>query len=318
MVSDALCQSAKARQALTRRAIAKGITRARRPLYLFSGLTLCGTCGGGFIFGSKNGLVCFNARERGTCSSRRRINRLELEGRVLTAMRERLFDPGCFEEFCQSFTEEMTRLRREHLAGQAGQRRELAAVAHRQKEILDAIVQGYWSEAWKAELLALDAKKEQLDATLRVQELPALHPNMTQVYRDKATALAAGLEREDERDGAHEALRGFIEKIVIPPDGLLQVVGNLGSMLAAAQGRSLSYEIGAALLVAGPEAKAVCLSGSSPSLARIGPVSHAAYPLDQGSPPNCSHASLFPTVNPPLPAAHRGRDIELCFDAPSP
>ena len=35
------------------------------------------------------------------------------------------------------------------------------------------------------------------------------------------------------------ALRGFLDKIVIPEgDGLLQVVGNFGSMLAAAQGRS--------------------------------------------------------------------------------
>ena len=32
------------------------------------------------------------------------------------------------------------------------------------------------------------------------------------------------------------------ERIVTPPDGLLQVVGNLGAMLAAAQGRSLSLE----------------------------------------------------------------------------
>lgn len=124
------------------------------------------------------------------------------------AMRERLFDPGRCEEFCHSFTEEMTRLRRDHLAGQAGQRRELAAVARRQREIIDAIVEGYRSEAWKAELLVLDAKKEQLDAALRAPELPALHPNMAQVYRDKATALAVGLEREDERDGASQALRG--------------------------------------------------------------------------------------------------------------
>ncbi len=47
-------------------------------------------------------------------------------------------------------------------------------------------------------------KKEQLDDALWVPELPALHPNMAQVYRDKATALAAGLEREDQRDGARQ------------------------------------------------------------------------------------------------------------------
>ena len=67
-------------------------------------------------------------------------------------MQERLFDPGCFEDFCRSFIEEMTRLRREHLADQAGQRHELSAVVRRQKEIMDLLLQGYRSEAWKAEL----------------------------------------------------------------------------------------------------------------------------------------------------------------------
>ena len=68
-----------------------------------------------------------------------------------------------------------------------------------------------------------------------------MHPQMAEVFRQKATTLAAGLEHDDERDAARQALRGFLDKIVIPPgDGLLQVVGNVGSMLAAAQSRSLS------------------------------------------------------------------------------
>jgi hypothetical protein len=61
---------------------------------------------------------------------------------------------------------------------------------------------------------------------------------MADVFRQKATMLAAGLEHDAQRDAARQALRGFLDKIVIPAgDGLLQVVGNIGSMLAAAQGR---------------------------------------------------------------------------------
>lgn len=60
------------------------------------------------------------------------------------------------------------------------------------EEIFDAIAGGYRSEAWKAELRALDAKTEQLEAALHVPEPPTLHPSMAHVYRDKATALAAG------------------------------------------------------------------------------------------------------------------------------
>jgi len=73
-----------------------------------------------------------------------------------------------------------------------------------------------------------------------------MHPQMAEVFRQKATTLAAGLEHGGERDAARHALRGFLDKIVIPPgDGLLQVVGSVGSMLAAAQSRSQpKYAVG--------------------------------------------------------------------------
>jgi hypothetical protein len=61
---------------------------------------------------------------------------------------------------------------------------------------------------------------------------------MADLFRQKATALAAGLEHDEHRDAARQALRGFLDKIIIPPgDGLLQVVGNFGRMLEAAQAR---------------------------------------------------------------------------------
>ena len=70
---------------------------------------------------------------------------------------------------------------------------------------------------------------------------------MAEVFQQKATQLAAALERDEERDSARQALRGFLDKITIPPgDGLLQVVGNLGEMLTAASGRngSLAAAVG--------------------------------------------------------------------------
>jgi site-specific DNA recombinase len=173
----------KARQAATQTTIQAGIVRARRPKYLFSGLTRCAVCGGGFILSSHDLLTCFNARERGTCSNRRSIKRQEVEARALRAMRELFFEPGAFAAFCEGFTAEMTRRRRDHMAQLAGARRELTAVERRQKEILNALAEGYRCEAWKAELLALDAKKENLTAALAEPPLPALHPKMAEVFR---------------------------------------------------------------------------------------------------------------------------------------
>jgi hypothetical protein len=77
---------------------------------------------------------------------------------------------------------------------------------------MEALISGYRSEAWKAELTQLDERK--------------------------ATTLSAGLEHDAERDAARQALREFLESIVIPlGDGLLQVVGNFGEMLKAADAK---------------------------------------------------------------------------------
>jgi hypothetical protein len=72
--------------------------------------------------------------------------------------------------------------------------------------------------------------------------VPVLHPNMAHVYWRKVRALATALEREQDRDGARQAIRGFLERIVFPPDGLLRIEANFPAMLAAGQGRPLSFE----------------------------------------------------------------------------
>ena len=75
-----------------------------------------------------------------------------------------------------------------------------------------------------------------MTALLAAPPLPALHPNMAAMFHGKVMTLAAALEHDEHRDAARQALRGFLEKIIIPADdGLLQVVGNFGEMLTAAQ-----------------------------------------------------------------------------------
>ena len=241
ILEDDLWQQAKARQAATRYTVKTGIVRARRPKYLFSGLTICETCGGGFTLSSHNLLTCFNARERGTCTNRRSIRRQEVETRVLRAMKERLLEREAFGEFCAGFTEEMNRLRREHRAQLAAAPRELAALDRRSHEIMNLLLEGFRDEAWKKELVRIESRRGELEAAIKMSASepspPAFHPQMAEVFRQKTEQLAAALESETERDTARETLRGFLEKIVIPPgDGLLQVVGNLGEMLTAASG----------------------------------------------------------------------------------
>ncbi len=242
IVDDALWQSVKTRQAATRLTMREGIVAARRPRYLFSKLTKCASCGGGFTVSSRDTLRCFNNASRGNCTNSRTITRQELEARVLRAMRERFFETGAFEEFCRAFTEELNRLRMEQRARLSTARRDLERVKREMQQVVEAIKAGFAPSELKAEMEALQQRKATLLATVEAgdERPPLLHPHMGDVYRAKVQQLAAALEHEDDeqRERARESLRGFIDRIVIPPgDGLLQVVGNLGSMLAAAQGR---------------------------------------------------------------------------------
>jgi hypothetical protein len=68
----------------------------------------------------------------------------------------------------------------------------------------------------------------------------AARPSMADAYRQKVETLAASLEHtsEEARESARSTLRGFIDTIVIPPDGLLEVHGDLGRMLAARRWRA--------------------------------------------------------------------------------
>ena len=248
IVDDELWLAVKARQAATRHVMRAGIDRARRPVYLFSGLTKCSICGGGFTLSSHGLLTCFNAHERGTCTNRRSIRRVEIEQRVLKAMQERFFEPGAFAEFCKGFTEAVNERRREHRVKLSGAAREITAIDRRSKEILELLLNGFRDEAWKTELAEIEQRRRDLKALIASADvdppLPALHPYMAEVFREKATLLAAALERDADRDAARQALRGFIERIEVPADGLLQVVGCFGEMLTAASNGKVTAAVG--------------------------------------------------------------------------
>ena len=64
---------------------------------------------------------------------------------------------------------------------------------------------------------------------------------MADLYREKVTQLAQGLEHEKSRTAAAEALRGLIDAIVLTPQERelrIGLQGNLAAMLKAAQAQS--------------------------------------------------------------------------------
>ena len=132
IVEDELWNQVKARQVEMRRVASNGdpkrFNRARRPKYLFSGLTKCGDCGGGYVMYWRDRLACFGARSRGTCTNRLTIGRQEVEERVLIALRDKLMRRDLFEDFCREYVRELNRLRMEHRANLTHGHAELARV----------------------------------------------------------------------------------------------------------------------------------------------------------------------------------------------
>lgn len=186
--------------------IERGIVNARRPTYLFSGLTKCGACGGSYNLFSRSMMRCFNASVRRTCTNQRSITKQELEGRVLRAIQERFCDPGAFEAFCAAFNDEMNRLRREHPTKLAALPREIDALNRRSKELLELLLQGFRDEAWKQELQTIEQRRAALEhARARMEaepKVPALHPQMAEVLRQKTMQLASALGHADETQRA--------------------------------------------------------------------------------------------------------------------
>ena len=131
-MSDELWNAAKDRQSVTRRTITRAVNIgfARRPQYLFSGLSKCGVCGAGFIMAGRNRLACFGAREKGTCSNRLTIRRDEVEARILKALQDKLLNQELFEEFCEEFTREMSAARLEQLEAKLAATEEPPPLVH--------------------------------------------------------------------------------------------------------------------------------------------------------------------------------------------
>jgi hypothetical protein len=249
IVPDDLWIAAKSRQQQTRHTVktAGALGAAKRPQYLFSGLTKCGVCGAGFIMSGKNRLGCFGARDQGRCDNHLTIRRDEVEARVLRALRERLLQQDLFDEFCDEFTREMNRLRMEHRASLSSAQREIDRIEARRKKLIEMVMNGVPPAEVKDEMIANAARREELKAKLAAADAPPLllHPEMADLYRQKVTTLAQALEQRETRTEATEALRGLVDAIVMTPDdGALRIElrGNLAAMLSAATNAKRSPE----------------------------------------------------------------------------
>jgi site-specific DNA recombinase len=246
IISEDLWKAVRARQASlddnpsTRQA--SPFWTKQRPRYLFSGLMRCGVCGGGFSKISANHFGCSTARNKGStaCRNLLTIRRDELEQVTLESLCSRLMEPALFKIFAAAFTAEWNRLQADADGEQQAQRAELEHVRRQIERLVDAIAEGAPAAAVHGRLALLEDRRLRLDAVLSTALSPAprLHPNLADLYRQRAAELTRVLAAENAAE-ARELVRSLVETITLVPDGRvlrIEVRGELAAILRMAQG----------------------------------------------------------------------------------
>ncbi|TCM14212.1 DNA invertase Pin-like site-specific DNA recombinase [Novosphingobium sp. PhB165] len=244
IVGDELWHEAKDRQA---RVSVDTVGQARprkRPKYMLSGLLQCGCCGGAVTLISQQRVGCASARNKGTCDNRRSIRRDRLEDRVIHALRHHLMDPALFAEFCEEFTQEMNRLRKNAGKATEAARAEVSKIDRDLDKLVDMILAGGNADKINQRMLKMEARKRDLEAQVsQAQEPPPqLHPSMAHHYRAQLDNLTRTLSSKDEcnRLIATEIIRSLIDRIILIPEGdglIVDVHGDLASILTIAAER---------------------------------------------------------------------------------
>lgn len=257
IVTQDLWDAVKARQEATRNAaISDGVRklgRTKRAKHLFSGMLTCRECGGGVIQVGKHYYGCSASRNKGTCSNRLTIKRTVLEDRVLMGLKDQLLHPDLIAEFVKAYQEEHNRLTAQNSVDEAKTKRDLAQVTRQIDRIIEAIAEGMFHESMKAKMDSLETRKRNLEADLANTEPAApvmLHPNLSDVYRDKVANLTKALNDPATKAEATTIIRSLLESIRLVPNASgtldIELVGELAGLLSLGASQNEQSRLAAA------------------------------------------------------------------------
>ncbi len=209
----------------------------RRAQHVLSGKVICGCCGGAISNVGKVYLACSAARKQGVCANRRSIQRNALEGLVLDALKTRLMQPEHVATFVAKFTAEWNRLCAERSTTEKDKRLELASVERKLNNLIDAVADGMHGISVQGKIASLEAQQASLRQHLSsaTPTMPALPPNLSEVYRRKVGLLQTALAGADNTE-ARDRVRDLIDHIVLTPSAAgsgfeIELVGEISAML---------------------------------------------------------------------------------------
>ncbi len=245
IVTDELWQAV---QDLRSRGSAQPLTHRRRPRHLLSGLVRCGVCGGNMTSISDTRLGCSRAREAGSCSHIARIQRAEVQARVVAGLDAELLAPEALSLLVREFHLERERRGRDTARARRAAASKLRSAQAAVDRLVAAIADGGGDFADLRQ--ALGRKIEERDrarAELGEEEavpVIALFPNIVERYRARVHTLVEHLSAGGESSDEIKAdIRSLVEQVTVTPRASgghdIQVIGSLEAAVALATNKRL-------------------------------------------------------------------------------
>jgi Resolvase, N terminal domain len=128
----------------------------------------------------------------------------------------------------------------------------LARIDRRIRKIVDAIADGVPARSLKDELLGLEARQDQIKASLTASPEPKVYlaPSMADIYSQKVGELHQVLAAGSEQPEVYDPLRSLVDRVMLTPiDGALRIDlhGEIAEILKlSAGGKKQAAEVGQA------------------------------------------------------------------------
>lgn len=237
------------------------VHKTRRPKHLFSGLVHCGTCGGSYTINGGSQLRCSRRRESGICTNNRVVSVEMLETKILQGLERRLLSEEAFARFVKTYNEERAEIRAELNRRHNTREKELIVANKRIKQIVNAVCEGFKSNAMREELMALEKRVDELNLEIKLERdtssnVIEIHPQLPVIYEKKVKTLRQALNQGiAARAEAIEVLRSMITKITVKAgekkgDIIIELHGSIPAVLAFASAQEGSNHDHTVLMVA--------------------------------------------------------------------
>jgi hypothetical protein len=186
----------------------------RSPKYLFSGLLVCGKCGGKFVICETTKYACSTWRTRGesVCTNALKVSRALVETALLASIQRDLFT----EEGLAVFKEEVTRLLVEHRRTRKSDVTHATTRLHQVEQeiahIMTAIKAGILTPSTKAALEQAEAEQAQLksmqDQSKVIDKVTTFMPNLVERFKKLVDGLATVTQHQVDK------ARGILRDLV--------------------------------------------------------------------------------------------------------